>query len=1029
MTHNENSRVKIPAILHLMRLGFTYIPHTDHHFRDIKTNILPEIFKKKLQEINGNTFTKEDFKRLLEEIVLELDYEDLGESFYDRLVSKSGIKLIDFSNFDKNAFHVTTEMTYKNEDEEFRPDITLFINGLPLAFIEVKKPHNKEGILAERRRMNSRFKNKKFRRFANITQLMVFSNNMEYEEGVVDPVFGAFYAPSSYSDFNFNFFKEDIDFPVQQNLLSLNNEDENLILKDNNLMVIKHNPEFATNKHENTPTNRILTSLFSKERFAFMLQYGFAYVKDIDHQGKPSIQKHIMRYPQLFATQAIAKTLDEGKRKGIIWHTQGSGKTALAYFNVKHLTNYFQERGVVPKFYFVVDRLDLLTQAKTEFSNRGLKVNTVNSKQEFTNEFKKVKAIHNDSGIPEITVVNIQKFSEDSTISATSNYNLKIQRIFFVDEAHRSYNPKGSFLVNFLNSDKTAIKIALTGTPLLKAVAKDYSSTSIFGDYIHKYYYNQSIADGYTLRLIREEIEGNFKMQMEEILQQIEILKGDIKTSDAYAHINFVKPLLDYIVADLIQFRRDQRDATLGGMVVCDSSTQAKKLFAEFEKLYGDQEIDAGVLMAAEPPPQKYKRDEKPELKAALILHDENDKSIRRGLVDAFKKGRIDILFVYNMLLTGFDAHRLKKLYLARVIQDHNLLQTLTRVNRPYKKYKYGYVVDFADISKAFDRTNQLYYNELQNQLGDELKNYSNLFKSEEEIKNEAEEIKETLFHYDIKNLEVFSQQIEQINDKDELRRIIRALIQAKELKNTAILSEYGAWKDLLDFGKLNRALSDAQNRLGNLNLLEDLQNQDEIQNLLDEALEDVLFEFRKIGEEELKIADEYRDMLRKARESLQFNFDQKDPQFVSLKEELERIFKKKNLSEITQEGMREDMALLQKIYDQAKELNRKNELIQAKYKNDKKYARIHKRLQEKGELNAKEMQLYRALIQVKEEVDNELEGLEDLLDNEAYFKRFMHRIVIEKFKKKENIKLDYKTSENINQLLVNEYIQQYRTF
>lgn len=317
----------------------------------------------------------------------------------------------------------------------------------------------------------------------------------------------------------------------------------------------------------------------------------------------------------------------------------------------------------------------------------------------------------------------------------------------------------------------------------------------------------------------------------------------------------------------------------------------------------------------------------------------------------------------------------------------------------------------------------------MQNQLGDELENYSNLFKTEAEIRAEAEEIKETLFHYDLKNIENFSYQIEQINDKQELRRIVKALKRAKELKNTAILSEYGDWKKLLNFGKLNRALSDAQNRLGNLNLLEDLQNENETQNLLNEALEDVLFEFRKVGEEELKIADEYREMLRKTRESLQFNFDQKDPEFISLKEELEKIFKKKNLSEITQEGMREDMVLFQKIYDKAKELNRKNELLKVKYENDKKYARIHKRLQDKNQLNAKEIKLYNALIQVKKVVDNELEGMEDLLENEAYFQKFMHKIVIDQFKKKEKIALDYETSKNINQLLVNEYLHQYRTF
>src|SRR5690606_11879193 len=133
----------------------------------------------------------------------------------------------------------------------------------------------------------------------------------------------------------------------------------------------------------------------------------------------------------------------------------------------------------------------------------------------------------------------------------------------------------------------------------------------------------------------------------------------------------------------------------------------------------------------------KYGNHDDPELTASLILHDENDKAIRKELISAYKKGKIDLLFVYNMLLTGFDAKRLKKLYLARVIQDHNLLQTLTRVNRPYKQYRYGYVVDFADISKAFDRTNKMYFDELQDQLGDEMEMYSHLFKSEEEIKEE----------------------------------------------------------------------------------------------------------------------------------------------------------------------------------------------------------------------------------------------------------------------------------------------------
>lgn len=1022
MIFTEDSRVKIPAILHLMRLGYQYIPFKDQQ-RIEENNIFPTIFVSQISKING--ISEEESRRLLDEINLELDYEDLGKKFYERITATSGIKLIDFENFNNNSFHVTTELTCKSGDEEFRPDITILINGLPLAFIEVKKPHNKEGVIAERNRINTRFKNKHFRRFVNISQLLIFSNNMEYEDGIVEPIFGAFYATPSYDQVNFNYFREDLEYPVKQTLLTLSEDIENQVLKDNNIVVIKDSPEYIINKQDNTPTNRILTSLLSKERLQFILQYAIAYVEE-ENAGKISYQKHIMRYPQLFATQAIAAKLEQGQNKGIIWHTQGSGKTALAYYNVKYLTNYFAKKQIIPKFYFIVDRLDLLIQSSSEFANRGLKVNQVNSKQDFVKDLQVVGAIHNDSGVPEITVVNIQKFSEDAISVKDLNYDINVQRIYFLDEAHRSYNPKGNYLANLINSDRNAVIIALTGTPLLREVAKDYDSKMLFGNYFHKYYYNSSIADGYTLRLIREEIEGSFKIQMREVMEKIKVLKGEITARDIYADKKFAEPLLDYITKDLIQFRRDQQDTSLGGMVVCDSAAQAKELFRLFEEKYGKQENDASLLMVAESKP-KYGHNEEPKLTAALILHDENDKIIRKDLISAYKKAKVDLLFVYNMLLTGFDAKRLKKLYLARVIQDHNLLQTLTRVNRPYKKYQYGYVVDFADISKAFDRTNKMYFDELQDQLGDEMEMYSHLFKSEQEIKDELKEIKETLFHYDTENRELFSQQIEQLSDKKELLRLIKALRTAKELKNIIAVNGYDALHGIEDFNVLNGLLLIAQNRVDNLNFVESIGNEEASKNLLNTALEDIIFQFIKIDESELVLADEFKDILRKARESLQHNFDQQDVHFVTLREELERLFKKKNLSEVTQHDMVENMHLLQKIYDKAKELNRRNALLKAKYENDEKYTRIHKRLTEKGTLNAKESQLHRALMQVKQQVDEKLINQDDLRKNEPYFKRYLLQLVVQEFKKNENIPLDFATTETINNMIAKEYLQQYQ--
>ncbi|WP_396434965.1 type I restriction endonuclease, partial [Limnohabitans sp.] len=168
MVFSEDSRVKIPCILHLVRLGYRYLSLKDAVW-DIDTNIFPALFNEAIARINPE-LAADDVTRLLGDVKLPLENEDLGKAFYERLTERSGIRLIDFENFDNNSFHVVTELTCKNGDDEFRPDITLLINGMPLAFIEVKKPNNREGVLAERNRIITRSRNPKFRRFINITQ-------------------------------------------------------------------------------------------------------------------------------------------------------------------------------------------------------------------------------------------------------------------------------------------------------------------------------------------------------------------------------------------------------------------------------------------------------------------------------------------------------------------------------------------------------------------------------------------------------------------------------------------------------------------------------------------------------------------------------------------------------------------------------------------------------------------------------------------------------------------------------------------
>ena len=246
---NEATRVQMPALVHLTRIGYQYygkIHDTDAGtVYDPDTNILIKEFCKKFDELNPTH--EGEGPALLRQIRQELDNDDLGESFYKRLRAVSPVKLIDYDHPEKNSYYCTAEFTCRRDEDEFRPDITLFINGLPLVFIEVKKPNNVGGMVAEAERMNrQRFPNKKFRRFINITQLMIFSNNMEYDAmGGIVPLQGVFYCTAAKKYAPFNCFREEnpLNHPVapynaEYSYLPIVPETEKRILEDFNNQVM-----------------------------------------------------------------------------------------------------------------------------------------------------------------------------------------------------------------------------------------------------------------------------------------------------------------------------------------------------------------------------------------------------------------------------------------------------------------------------------------------------------------------------------------------------------------------------------------------------------------------------------------------------------------------------------------------------------------------------------------------------------------------------------------------------------------------
>ena len=974
---SELTRVQIPAALHLMRMGYTYLPRNGKEIaeRDPDTNILVSVFKEQFLKFN-NYLTEDDFERELANIKLELDQNDLGRSFFKRLQGQEDAIYIDWEHPEANTFHLALEVTCQNGQDEFRPDIVIFINGLPLSYIEVKQPNairdGKTGIQSEQDRTRYRFKNRKFRRFNNITQLIALSDNLPYISGQGQQKQGSYYGSNAYSKTKFNAFKEERVEDFLHSLSPLSEDQIDFVLEDMKRFALKSQPEFTTNLNPDTPCNAFLSSLYQKERLLFMLRFGLVYVEEESKDGQMQLQKHVMRYPQYFATRAIEETIAKGVKKGVIWHTQGSGKTALAFFNIRYLTNYFSKEGIVPQFYFVVDRLDLADQAFKEFTKRGLKVKRINNPQELNQK---------QDGY-DVAVVNIQKFKDDSDLTDRSGYDLNRQNVYFIDEAHRSYNERGSYLPNLYQADTKAIKIALTGTPLItykkdgKTKESHATTRDIFGDYIHKYYYNQSIDDGFTLRLMREDIETSYKDNLRTINEEIQ--RGDLSKEDIFAHPHYVEPMLNFIIED---FNRARNlvfdDQTIGGMIVCDSSKQARELEMQLE-----ERRQAGST----------------KLTSALILHDEGDKEEKKDKVDAYKEGKIDLIIVYSMLLTGFDAPRLKRLYLGRKIKAHNLLQTLTRVNRPYKDYLFGYVIDFADISEEFDKTNRAYLEELNQEYDSTLTGengediFGSLFVSADEISQELRKIEHILIDYPTDNLEYFSQAINDIKDRKQLIDLRKALESAKRYYNVARLLGYEHLFQQIDIAQITTLLNILSRRMLTLSLI-DKPDDFSSRTLLNLAMSETSFSFVKIAEEELRLAaNDLEDWRRRVSGEINKQIDEKDPEWVSLYEEFKRIMQKHVIyaqEGYSMENIKETQKDYEELFKSVENYHTRMRRLTMNFNGDEMAARSYKHVTNSTTVS-EFLAIYYVIKDSKVRLDHKIGQNQGILENEGYLKRLI---------------------------------------
>ncbi|WQZ82261.1 type I restriction endonuclease subunit R [Helicobacter pylori] len=1028
MPYNEITRVQVPALMHLAELGYDFIPTKNKPKLDTATNILTDSFTKSFERLNPNKNAKD----VLAEMKKRLNYDDLGKSFYEYLL-KSENQIIDLDNPNNNLYEMMTELPYKS----FRSDITLFINGLPLVNIEVKQPYAKQGIKEEKVRHIQRYENPENKIFYNLVQIWLFSDNLPYDEN--NPDQGAFYS-ASYSPIFQRFVEAnrlDITPPPPENDQNHQNhrsleEIQKSVLNEFNLK----NTD-CPKSPKDTPTNSLLTSFCSPKRLCFILKYGISFLKE-----KSEFKKHLWRYAQMFASLNVLKELQKHYEinpkdplKGIIWHTQGSGKTALTYHLTKLIRDFFSPLNKKTKFYFIVDRLDLLEQAKNEFLKRGLCVHEAENKEDLSQKLKNSSVFEGSQGNDEIIVVNIQKFkapNEDPSNSVPKEIvsktelqeatkdNHDLQRVFIIDEAHRSYDPKGCFYANLIECDKTAVKIALTGTPLLENNAQDKATKNTFGNYLHTYSYAESIKDRHTLKLQLESIETSYKEKLQKIYrllqESITIEDIEVKKEFIFNDEKYIKEMLYYIIRDLLNFRRVNNDEHLKAMVICFSSAQAKLanlFFNEVREKVLQENPNLRIL--------------KKQLQSSLILHDEQEVKEK---IHSFKHENTDIVFVFNMLLTGFDLPNLKRLYIHRELKDHNLLQALARVNRSYNNMSFGYLIDFVGIKENYDKTTDDYLKELNqfNQSNSNIKdNLKDMFADRETLEKDIKNAYDDLFNYPIDDIEAMTSAIVGISEMNELLKVSQAINTLKERYNlirTSSDEKILSLKEKMDIEKISKISSMLHKKAKQLHALKNInepKNPNDLMILEDLiALLDFKIEFKESKELHFKEKEEISAKYKQAKEILEKIPDKQDKEIQKISKELSKLIQEP-LTNHNFDGISHSYSV---IISQLKQHKEQTTNLLNKYNNDRAYVITHKRLHDRLMEENISKGIFTLLSALKKALDERISKRQEILNEETTLKTAIKAELRDAFNKNPSLKDLQKEKEFIAQTLFNELTQ-----
>lgn len=679
-----------PAIDLLTAMGYTYISQADcDKQRGSRYHVLlRDILRGQLRRLNRyvyagaeNEFSAANIERAMEDLNEPLTdgLVRTSEKIYDALLlGKSypetvgdgkmlsfNLRYIDWDNPQNNVFHVTEEFAVDSRDRQHnaRPDIVLFINGIPFAVIECKAPHIpvEEAVGQMIRNQQAAYIPQLFK----FAQLVVATNKNAVK-----------YATAGTPKKFWSVWKEQDAEWLQTRLKAL---------------VPDRIP---------TEQDRNIVSLFSPERVYELIRYFILFDANV---------KKVCRYQQFFAVREIMKTIAESdehgnRQSGVIWHTQGSGKSLTMVMLAKYIL--MELKDCHPRVVIVTDRKELDAQIAATFAHTRLTPARATSGRHLVELVNSARA--------DVITSIINKFN---TVERQEIKNPSRDIFVLVDESHRSNY--GLMATRMRSVFPNACYIGFTGTPLMKS---EKNTMARFGRLIHKYTIRDGVEDGaivpliYEGRFVEQKVdEENIDLWFKQTTRRLtEAQREDLRRKwSSIRRLTSTDARIKRIALDISEhFIEGYKDTGFKAMLATNYKRDAIRYLECFEQ-FGD--LNCAVVIS--PPDMREGVDDADEGADDLVVSFWNKMMQQYGDADRYEEaiknrfcdGEIDILIVCSKLLTGFDAPLCQVLYIDKELKEHGLLQAIARTNRLHEGKDYGLIVDYRGLIEKLDTAMDMY--------------------------------------------------------------------------------------------------------------------------------------------------------------------------------------------------------------------------------------------------------------------------------------------------------------------------------